>query len=521
MTEILDSASGITPDFVRGLRHELRTPINHIIGYSELLLEEAEDGGLSALIADLQRIHTAGKDLLALVNDALDSARVDAGSVDLPALSEALRTPLNAVVGYSDMLQEDAADQGHDRLIPDLQKIHEAGTQLLALVLAVLDLGRTTAASGLVPTATEPPATGIAIPPSAFRLPHTIDSGSLLVVDDNESNRDMLSRRLARLGYTVALAENGQGALARLREGAFDLMLLDIMMPEMDGYQVLQQIKADDTLRDLPVIVLSALDETASAVRCIELGAEDYLPKPFDSVLLRARISACLEKKRLRDREKLYLQQIEAERRRADELLHVILPGEVVAELKATNEVKPRRFDDVGVLFCDIVGFTAFCDQREPSAVIPYLQQLVETYEDLALRHDLQKIKTIGDCFMAASGLLNPAANPVLNAVRCGQEMIAAAQALPVGLPVRIGIHVGPVVAGVLGRRQYLYDVFGDTVNTAARMESQGEPGSITLSEHAWARVAEQCRGESLGAVQVKGKGLMTVYRFQEFISAP
>jgi CheY-like chemotaxis protein len=341
----------------------------------------------------------------------------------------------------------------------------------------------------------------------------------LLVVDDNEANRDMLSRRLARLGYTVALAEDGRTALARLREGSFDLMLLDIMMPDMDGYQVLQQVKADERLRDLPVIVLSALDETASAVRCIELGAEDYLPKPFDSVLLRARISACLEKKRLRDREKLYLQQIEAEKRRADELLHVILPGEVVAELKATNEVKPRRFDDVAVLFCDIVGFTAYCDQREPSLVIPYLQQLVEVYEDLALRHNLQKMKTIGDCFMAASGLLNPVANPVLNTVRCGQEMIAAAQALPVGWNVRIGIDVGPVVAGVLGRRQYLYDVFGDTVNTAARMERQGEPGSITLSGHAWARVADQCRGESLGAVDVKGKGLMTVYRFQEFVS--
>src|SRR5262249_8701783 len=159
---------------------------------------------------------------------------------------------------------------------------------------------------------------------------------------------------------------------------------------------------------------ISALDEVDSVVRCIQMGADDYLPRPFNPVLLRARIRACLEKKRLRDREARYLEQIEREQRRSDELLHVILPDQVVKELKATNGVRPRRYDEVAVLFADIVGFTPYCDRHCPEEVVSHLQRLVEAWEDSALRHQVQKIKTIGDAFMAASGLLHRVENPVL-----------------------------------------------------------------------------------------------------------
>jgi DNA-binding response OmpR family regulator len=351
----------------------------------------------------------------------------------------------------------------------------------------------------------------------ANSAPPSMAGAALLVVDDNEANRDMLGRRLARLGYAVTLAKDGYETLALVDTTPFDLILLDVMMPGLDGYEVLRRLKADDAQRHIPVIMLSASDELESAVRCIELGAEDYLPKPFDAVLLRARIGASLEKKRLRDQEVVYLRQIDAERQRADELLHVILPGEVVAELKATNAVVPRRFDNVAVLFCDIVGFTAYCDVREPHEVIPPLQQLVEAFEEIAHRHELQKIKTIGDSFMAAAGLLRPVEAPVEACVRTGQEMIAATRSLRTGWDVRVGVHVGPVVAGVLGQRQYLFDLFGDTVNTAARMESNGVPGSITLSAAAWSEIAAGARADSLGIVEIKGKGPLELFRFGGF----
>jgi CheY-like chemotaxis protein len=152
------------------------------------------------------------------------------------------------------------------------------------------------------------------------------DHGRILVVDDNRLNRVKLAHGLKQEGHTVALAENGRQALDMVRAQPFDLLLLDIVMPEMDGYQVLEQMKGNSVLRDIPVIVISALDEMESLVKCIEMGAEDYLPKPLDPVLLKARIGACLEQKRLRDQEVTYLQQIEREKKRADDLLNVVIP---------------------------------------------------------------------------------------------------------------------------------------------------------------------------------------------------
>jgi adenylate cyclase len=541
-------------DLFRTLRHELRTPINHIVGYSELLLEEAEDLTPESVLDDLRKIQHAGTLLLSLVNDALDANRLATAGPDLDRLSEALRTPLNAIIGYSDLLREEAEDGGYLALVPDLQRIETAGKHLLALVLSSADLSRRVEGHAIDALASYPPLPAVATPPTktppARQAARNEEPASippvttppitatrqtatppiepdedetrpaLLVVDDNEANRDMLGRRLMRLGYAVTAAVDGYDALDRVAQTPFDLILLDVMMPGLDGFEVLRRLKADPAQRHVPVIVLSASDEVESAVRCIELGAEDYLPKPIDAVLLRARIGASLEKKRLRDREVLHLNQIDAERRRADELLHVILPGEVVAELKATNGVAPRRFEDVAVLFCDIVGFTSYCDVREPHEVIPPLQGLVERYEEIVLRHDLQKIKTIGDAFMAAAGLLRPLDSPVEACVRAGLEMVAAARSLATDWDVRVGIHVGPVVAGVLGQRQYLFDLFGDTVNTAARIESNGVPGSVTLSAAAWTTLAGRARSTSLGMVEIKGKGSLELFRFEGFREA-
>jgi class 3 adenylate cyclase len=247
------------------------------------------------------------------------------------------------------------------------------------------------------------------------------------------------------------------------------------------------------------------------------MGAEDYLPKPFNPTLLKARLGACLEQKRLRDREVLHLARIEEEQRRSDQLLHVIFPEEIVRELKTTNTVRPRRYEDVAVIFTDIVGFTHYSDQREPEEVIDNLQRLVYQFEEITAGHGMEKIKTIGDSFMAAAGLLKPADNPVLACLRCGLDMIEAARALPPQWELRIGVHQGPLVGGVLGQRQYLFDVIGDTVNTASRVETYGVPGAVTLSSSAWNQVAALATGESLGSVDVKGKGPLELIRFVSF----
>ena len=224
-----------------------------------------------------------------------------------------LRTPLNQIIGYSELLMEQAQELGQNEFVPDLQKTQTAGKELLALINEHFH-------PIFVP---EPPATTAMMNekvgdthPSSFILHQVAPAsdaaqGFVLVVDDIEANRDVLSRRLKRQGYEVATAENGREALERLRAETFDLVLLDIMMPEMDGYEVLHRLKADETLRHIPVIMISALSEFDSVVRCIEMGAEDYLPKPFNPTLLKARIGACLEKKRLRDRERHLYAELE------------------------------------------------------------------------------------------------------------------------------------------------------------------------------------------------------------------
>ena len=338
----------------------------------------------------------------------------------------------------------------------------------------------------------------------------------ILLVEDNEMNRDMLSRRLECRGYEVVIAVDGQQGVDLAQSSHPDLILMDMSLPIIDGWEATRQLKADPVLRHIPVIMISALDEIESVVRCIEIGAEDYLPKPFNPVVLRARIGASLEKKRLRDREVLYLRQIEEEKKRSDELLHVILPHDIVKELKATGMVAPRRHEDVAVLFCDIVGFTPYSATRQPEEIVAALQLLFEAYEELAAQHQMYKIKTIGDSFMSTAGLLVPVPNPVLSAVRCGLEMVTTARDLPAGWDVRVGIHAGPVVAGVVGRKQYLYDLWGDTVNTAARVESHGSKAGVNVSASAFERIKDECEGRSLGLIPVKGKGEMEIFRVEE-----
>ncbi len=335
----------------------------------------------------------------------------------------------------------------------------------------------------------------------------------ILIVDDEPLNVDLLEQELELLGYATISAADGLEALERLDTAPVDLVLLDVMMPRLDGFEALARIRANPALRHLPVLMISALSDLQHAVRGIELGADDYLPKPFDPVLLKARVGACLERKRWHDREVAYRGEIERERERADRLLHAILPAPAVAELKASDRVAPRRYEQVAVLFADIVGFTAYSEAHPAEAVVANLDRLVEACERLVAGHGLEKIKTMGDGLMASANLLQGHADPVLASVRCAFALIEAAGTNPAAWQLRVGIHVGPVVAGVVGRAKFSFDLWGDTVNVAARLSMLGADAAIYLSADAWAQVAGRCRGEPLGPISVKGKGEIEVYR--------
>lgn len=289
------------------IRHDLRTPINHILGYCEMLQEDEAVPG--AFQKDLKRIHGGGQQLLALIQEYFDEATFEQKQHDLQRLCHELRTPVNHIVGYAELLEEQAAEQHLNQLLPDLRKIAEAGHTWLGLMEEYLVRPAEHAAAhpdkmrSIAPTLLQPGIDYISPAPRSATRTHRAD-GHLLVADDDAANREMLARRLQRQGYQVSHASSGLEVLRLIRAQKFDLVLLDMIMPGLDGYQVLTGMKSDPALADIPVIIISSLDQENNVARCIEAGAEDYVGKPFNSIFLRARIGACLERKRLRDQER-------------------------------------------------------------------------------------------------------------------------------------------------------------------------------------------------------------------------
>ena len=500
-------------DALSNIRHSLRTPLNQIIGYSEMLQEEAADQGQIAYLADLQKIHTAGGQLLALVNEGLAPWKLETGKIDLDMMRHEMRTPLNLIIGYSELCEEVAVENKIENFVDDLKKISSAAKNLLQLFdspefptqLEVSHLARKPPRRRAVPEE------GLPISEKGVIGRET----SLLIVDDNEGNRDMLSRRLERQGYVVATAGDGQQALDAMKNQSFDLVLLDVLMPVMDGLETLSRLKMDDTLKHVPVIMLSALDEIDGAVRCIEVGAEDYLPKPFNPVLLQARISASLEKKRLRDREQAYLEQLEMEREKAERMLLNILPKSIADRLKAGESTIADSFKDATVLFADLENFTKIATGISPADLVHLLNDIFSGFDWLAELHGLEKIKTIGDAYMVAGGLPNPRPDHASSIAEMALEMqkvIKRFNTVDRTFNLRIGISTGPVIAGVIGRKKFIYDLWGDTVNLASRMESQGQPGRIQVSASTYERLKNKYTFQKRGVIDVKGKGEMTTY---------
>jgi CheY-like chemotaxis protein len=503
--------------FLNRFRKEFFELADAIVQSGAVLLADAREQDQERFTRDIDAVHGSGQKLREMASAFFDLDGTDEAVLEAEkTLRHDMLNALNVIINYCEEWIEDSEEEFLQGFLPDLQELHTQGKQLLTVLnrIRAFQQGEGEELEAVREAARPDPLFELRTSQVVEAPAAVTEPGYCLVVDDNAHNRDILTRLLLRQGHKVETAVNGREALEKLAQAAFDIVLLDIMMPEMNGFQVLQHLKADPLTRSLPVIMISALGDTDAVVRCIAMGAEDYLPKPFNPLLLKARMNACLEKKRFQDRETLYLRQIEQEKRRADELLHVILPNEIVRELKETNEVKPRDYQNVAVLFADLVGFTNFCAHHSAEEVVGPLQSLVETWENCALRHGVEKIKTIGDAFMAAAGLLQRRENPVLSCVRCGLEMIAATRALPdIAWDLRVGVDIGPVMAGVIGQRQYLFDLWGDTVNTAARMESNGKPGMITLTDRAWERVRHLTGAHEVGVVQPKGKPSMNVFR--------
>lgn len=252
-----------------------------------------------------------------------------------------------------------------------------------------------------------------------------------------------MNTRLQRENFEkIYCAIDGKSALKIIKSTSIDLVLLDIMMPGMSGYEVLEKLQVNIFDHNLMVIMISSNDEIDSVVRCIKLGAEDYLPKPFNREILRARVESCLTKKWLRMREELHIKQIEMEKLRYIKLLNSVFPPAAISILEQDNKIVPKSYNNVAVFFIDIVGFTSYCNTHTENDVIAKLQQFVDICERSAIKYNIQKIKTIGDAIMCTAGLLTKNDFPVLDSINCCLEIIHNTKKEISEWAVRAGINL-------------------------------------------------------------------------------
>ena len=364
-----------------------------------------------------------------------------------------------------------------------------------------------------------------------------IFSSKILIVDDSMNNLTLLERILSRKGYKVGVAASGKVAIETVELTKPDLILLDIMMPGMDGYEVCSQLKANERTRDIPIIFLSALAEVKDKVRAFNIGGVDYITKPFEPVEVVARVENQLrlrelelqlrEKNLMYRREIAYREQAEIETRlllettkfqkeQIEELLLNILPKPIADRLQEGQSIIADSFSDVSVLFADLVGFTNFAAHQTAAETVKVLNQIFSQFDQLSIQHGLEKIKTIGDAYMVVGGLPELKANHAESIAKMALDMQATMASFNVqnnqNFSLRIGINIGAVVAGVIGLTKFSYDLWGDTVNVAHRMESNGIPGEIQVTTMVYERLKDKFLFKTRGPLEIKGKGQMIVY---------
>jgi len=514
----------LTPRSPRStIRHELRTPLNAIIGYSEMLLEDAQELGKENLVSDLQKIQTAGHVMHNVINDFFETSKPSAKSINLKdekmgnKLQYDLRIPLNTVIGYCEMLQEEYDSNIIENFGRDLKKILTSAEIFLTHINAMLT--NTPVEADNIDSRIET-SYGFAriggdandIYPISEDRPSLIANHerSVLVVDDNRMNRDLLSRYLKRQGLDVITAENGIQALEMVNYQPFDLVLLDILMPGINGYQVLKRLKSEKAWRDIPVIMISALKDMEGVVKCIEIGADDYLPKPFNPVVLKARISNCLERKRLSDLEKEHKKII-------NETFGKYVSHEVRDEVLSGRIPLDGEKKDVTVLFADLRDFTPLTESIPPKEMVRILNcYFTEMAPAIRSRHG-SILQYLGDEIYAVFGAPMPLSDHPRQAVGAAldmrQRLIKVNKLLErqghVLLSHGIGIHSGSVVAANIGGSdRFSYGLVGDTVNLASRIQGLTKRFNtdILVSAQSRARLADEFAVEELPSTFVKGK---------------
>ena len=349
--------------------------------------------------------------------------------------------------------------------------------------------------------------------------------GKILIVDDKQANVLLLEGMLRGAGYiSITSTMDPRAVCALHRDNRYDLILLDLQMPGMDGFQVMEGLKEIETGGYLPVLVITAQPD--QKLRALKAGAKDFVSKPFQLAEVLLRVHNMLEVRLLHMETKRLYEHVVAEQKLSERLLLNVLPRSIAERLKGRPEITTEgfafsgiiadSFAEVTVLFADIVEFTKFSQSVRPEIVVDVLNDIFTRFDKIADKYGLEKIKTIGDAYMVAAGLPIPVEDHTKRVADMALDMIEAVESFNAQtgykLKVRIGIDTGAVVAGVIGQRKFLYDLWGDTVNTASRMESHGVAGRIQVTDTTQQRLNGAFSLEKRGAIDVKGKGAMDTW---------
>ena len=334
---------------------------------------------------------------------------------------------------------------------------------------------------------------------------------SILVVEDSPINQRQLQYLLNKQGYKVLVANHGKEALELLAHERPDLMLLDVVMPELDGLTLCRLLKEEPATRDIPVIFISSLDNTADKLSGFSAGGVDYITKPFHPAEVLARISTHLKIRQLQQQLAENNRQLALEKQKSESLLLNVLPARVAEELMERGSCTPQYFSEVTVGFVDIVQFTATAATLDASFVISELNELFTAFDQIVEAHQCERMKTIGDAYLFASGIPEPRSDHSRAAALVAMEMIGYLeqrnQTSEQAWKIRIGLHAGPVVGGIVGTKKYIYDIFGDTVNIAARLESLSQPMCINVSQAFCQGLEDEFQFSCPLSVEMKGKG--------------
>jgi len=472
------------PDSLVSIRHKLRTPLNQILGYTEMIQEEFGQELAAEISEDLKKIHTAGGQLLSMIQDGLAAWKFEYGKVDLNSMRFEARTPLNLIIGYGELLEEIAQEEQLDGVVADLKKITGAARNLQALFDSIsfpesLDVQRQIAKDNQ-------PDNTVFIRKTDSGNGEQEAPGHILVVDDNEMNRDMLGRRLENQGFAVTEAENGQEAIDLLKDQLFDLILLDVQMPGLNGYDTLKLIKEDFRTQNMPVIMISAVDEIDNAVKCIEFGAEDFVSKPFNPVLLKARIASSLAKKQVRDQDLRTVTELRIEREKYERLLLDILPKPIMERVRDGEANIADDFAGASVLMVYLDLPEGFARAVTTEKYVHLINDLCSGYDWLANLYGLERIRSEGNQYMAVAGVPAPTPDHAVRAAKMALELDKVTSRFnkrsDIKVKTRVCLGSGPCKAGVIGRKQFMYHVWGDAVDSARNLRNCGEDGSVLVS---------------------------------------